>query len=406
MKRRILALILSMVVLMAAIPIPAFSTENFGEQSPAAEQQSSEWVQQPPASDQGQDGATSVTPPEGSNAGETEGSTAEPTAVPTAEPTAVPPENTDDGEQTQEPEVTSTPDPDAAETSAPEETEAPAGEETSPDENGAPKAPADAEAPEATPAPELLMVALSTGARSGFAGEAIDVQLDIIGGMGEITVAYSVLADGVLVNENKPKSVADKDIYTFVPSAYGNYMVRAAVTDATGQVAGATVTIQVAEHDRDSIAKWTSIAASSKLTADWRENIVTIAKSQLGYAENARDFIISENGSYKFFSIYGELYGRSYEEWCAAFVSFCAEYAGSPSKYFPRETAVEQILKNMKDSGAYGGSDCEPQAGDVIFFKRTNGALHTGVVRGADDHKVYTIEGSVNGAVADRKSVV
>ena len=51
-----------------------------------------------------------------------------------------------------------------------------------------------------------------------------------------------------------------------------------------------------------------------------RENMLTIAESQLGYRETAENY-----------TKYGKWYGMDGQPWCAMFVSWCARMSGVPA---------------------------------------------------------------------------
>lgn len=91
--------------------------------------------------------------------------------------------------------------------------------------------------------------------------------------------------------------------------------------------------------------------------------------------------------------------------WCACFVSWaleqCSDYIeGTPPRYANVDTFCTELVtsQNWKDQN--------PAPGDLIFFDwSANGDYnpeHIGVVIGADESRVYTIEGNVNGRVVLR----
>lgn len=118
------------------------------------------------------------------------------------------------------------------------------------------------------------------------------------------------------------------------------------------------------------------------------EEIVTVAKAQLG-----------NEGGQKFWSWYG--FGKR-EEWCACFVSWCADQSGliaseSVPKFSYCPTGVEWFKGQgrWKDGGSY-----TPVAGTVIFFDWPKKGVwdgvsdHVGIVEKCEDGIVYTIEGN------------
>ena len=112
--------------------------------------------------------------------------------------------------------------------------------------------------------------------------------------------------------------------------------------------------------------------SSAVLTGDYAEDLIAVAGTQIGVAENRDNFRTDENGATQYYSRYGQWYGDTYGEWSAMFVSFCISKAGIPQQYLPREkdnSRWAETLRGMdlyREAGSYS-----PQAGDLIFFTRT-----------------------------------
>ncbi len=137
-------------------------------------------------------------------------------------------------------------------------------------------------------------------------------------------------------------------------------------------------------------------------TGSGRQNIVTIAQSQIGASE-------SNHGDDKYLKWYGGL--SMNEAWCAVFVSWCANKAGILGVSVPKFASCSyggipwfESRNKYHKSKAYGGT-YTPRAGDVIFF-RTIGSkyrsTHTGIVHSVSGANVYTIEGNTSNAVKKR----
>ena len=370
MKRRILALILSLMVLMMAMPVPALSSET-GEGEPPP-------VSEPTKAPDPTKAPETTTAPVPTDPPATDIPTQAPVETPNNEPTV---EVTE--EPTEAPSESATPDP-----------------EGTPDPEASPNA---SEEPEATPEP--LKASLSVNVRSAFVGDSVRVSLKVSGGADEISVTYQVFAKGSLQSESGALSVVDgASEYTFQPKSLGDYTIKAIVTDGADQRAEASAKLPVAEHDTTSFDTWVARARGVKLTGDWREDILAVAESQLGYAESTTDFIIREDGSRQGYSVAGARYGVPYEEWCAMFVAFCADFAKIPTSAFPQYSSVDDMADAMKQRGVYHSSDSdyEPKAGDIIFFINNGIPSHVGIVRYSEAGVVYTIEGNTAGAVGHR----
>ena len=118
--------------------------------------------------------------------------------------------------------------------------------------------------------------------------------------------------------------------------------------------------------------------------------IVAVARSQLG-----------NEGGLK----YCEWYGYPYRvEWCAVFVSWCAEQCGYlDAGVLPKELNVIPYVEWFRERGQWQYRDYEPSPGDLIFFDWTSDGLtdHVGIVEKVEDGFVYTIEGNANDRCAE-----
>ena len=115
--------------------------------------------------------------------------------------------------------------------------------------------------------------------------------------------------------------------------------------------------------------------------------IVQIALSQVGNV-----------GGQPYWSWYG--FGRRVE-WCACFVSWCADQCGYiESGVMPKYAGVGKGVQWFKDRGQWADGSIEPAPGMIIFFDWDNAggqdgnANHTGIVYKVEDGFVYTIEGN------------
>lgn len=114
-------------------------------------------------------------------------------------------------------------------------------------------------------------------------------------------------------------------------------------------------------------------------------DIVAVAISQIG-----------NDGGQPYWSWYG--FG-SRVEWCACFVSWCANECGYiDSGVVPKYCGCISGRAWFISSGLWktGGGSYIPIAGDIIFFDWQNDGVvdHTGIVESCDGATVYTIEGN------------
>ena len=329
-------------------------------------------------------------------------------------------------EETETPDVTETPvpeeteTPDVTETPAPEETETPDVTETpAPEATVTPEpsvTPDPSMTPEPTVTPEItatpkpvkeLSVTVSSSTDYAFAGEDdIKFSVKIRGGVGPYTIKirlYNLYKDSTVSRAETVQEDGGTYVFKVKPKDYGTHRVEAVVTDARGESEKDTVKVPVPVRERETIGKWRKSVKSAKLTGDWRDDIVEIARTQIGYKESARNYII-ENGEKSGYTRYGAWYGADYGKWCAMFVAFCAEYAGISGKDLPRDSNVRELYFEVKDAGALEHESYEPKKGDLIFFNWKHGKQydHVGIVESFDGKEVGTIEGNSSNRVRRR----
>ena len=124
-------------------------------------------------------------------------------------------------------------------------------------------------------------------------------------------------------------------------------------------------------------------------TGNQASDIVGIAATQVGYGEGGDGY-----------TKYGDWYGLPYSDWCAMFVSWCANQAGVSTDVFPSFALCSAGADWFISQGRfqYAGS-YTPQAGDLIFYSSYGDIYHVGLVTGSDGYNVYSIEGNYCEAV-------
>lgn len=160
---------------------------------------------------------------------------------------------------------------------------------------------------------------------------------------------------------------------------------------------------------------WETELARLDYTGIWAEDLLTVAKSQLGYRESARN-VVMQDGVLEGYSRYGAWSGEPYGDWNASFTAFCLNYAGVDT--MPVAEDASAWINKLTQAEAYvvAGS-ADPKAGDLVFFDydlRDAGeeALSTtpdriGILAGmtvstADTPaQIKVIEGDVDGAVRE-----
>ena len=121
--------------------------------------------------------------------------------------------------------------------------------------------------------------------------------------------------------------------------------------------------------DLESASDWEkTLPKEDKLTGNWAEDVLTIAKSQLGYKESSRNFAVV-NGERKGYNRYGVRFGAPYSDWCAMFIQFCMHYAGVDERLMPANPGVGTWIRNVSKMDNYFlPEEYTPQPGDIMFI--------------------------------------
>lgn len=116
---------------------------------------------------------------------------------------------------------------------------------------------------------------------------------------------------------------------------------------------------------------------------DYKPVIVAVAEDEVG-----------NEGGEKFWKWYGF---EERVEWCAIFVSWCAEQCGYlDADIMPKFSAVDDGAEWFKEKKQWASNDYIPKAGDVVFFDwESDGLLdHVGIVEECRNGIIHTIEGN------------
>ena len=164
-----------------------------------------------------------------------------------------------------------------------------------------------------------------------------------------------------------------------------------------------------ASADLETAEIWrTTVPAAEELTGIPAQDLVIVAKSQMGYHESTRNFAVTESEERKGYTRYGQWYGDPYGDWCAMYVSFCAYYAGIPETVLPYQSNCQSWLESLEALSLYRtAAEHTPVSGDIVFFGGLEtGATHVGIVEKCIDGEIITIEGNVSDCVESSRYVL
>ncbi len=125
------------------------------------------------------------------------------------------------------------------------------------------------------------------------------------------------------------------------------------------------------------------------------QQIVSVAMGQIG-----------NSGGQKFWSWYGF---DSHVEWCACFVSWCADQSGLiESGKVPKFSLCSSGVTWFQGKNKWQSGGTTPSAGMIIFFDwdHDGNSDHVGIVEKCEGGRVYTIEGNSSDQVRQRNYAV
>ena len=114
-------------------------------------------------------------------------------------------------------------------------------------------------------------------------------------------------------------------------------------------------------------------AAEAVITGEWDKNLLSVAKTQLGYEQSEKNFEIdpADGVTLRYYSRYGQSYGNPYGEWDVMFLSYCLKYAGIPQSAIPQEASVLSLRSAMSGMNwllEEDGSAAQP--GDIVIYNK------------------------------------
>lgn len=123
----------------------------------------------------------------------------------------------------------------------------------------------------------------------------------------------------------------------------------------------------------------------ARTDADWAQDMVLVAQSQLGYTESKADVDEDGNG----YTMYADQYYKDkpmvYADWDCTFVAYCLYHAGVPQDIIPQYASISALRGALaRMNSAYYGDD--PQdfggilPGDIVMYKNSDAHETIGVV--------------------------
>ena len=125
--------------------------------------------------------------------------------------------------------------------------------------------------------------------------------------------------------------------------------------------------------DVETPEEWQAANDEAVMTGNWDEDLLSVAKTQLGYEQSEKNFEIdpADGVTLRYYSRYGQSYGNPYGEWDVMFLSYCLKYAGIPQSAIPQEASVLALRSSMSGMNwllEKDGSAAQP--GDIVIYNK------------------------------------
>lgn len=154
--------------------------------------------------------------------------------------------------------------------------------------------------------------------------------------------------------------------------------------------------------DLETAVQWEALLADLPAAVTRGQRLIEVAKSQIGYTESEKNFVVGDDGVRRGYTRYGEWYGNPHGDWSAMFIAFCLEY--SDNSNLPIRGGAETMRIAWEEAGIYKAKGTwVPRAGDLIFLdKDGNGnADAVAVITALSNGQISVIEGDLDGQVAE-----
>lgn len=126
--------------------------------------------------------------------------------------------------------------------------------------------------------------------------------------------------------------------------------------------------------DVETPEEWQAANAEAVMTGNWDKDLLSVAKTQLGYEQSEKNFEIdpADGVTLRYYSRYGQSYGNPYGEWDVMFLSYCLKYAGIPQSAIPQEASVLALRSSMSDMDWLldGEDGSAANVGDIVIYNK------------------------------------
>ena len=121
-------------------------------------------------------------------------------------------------------------------------------------------------------------------------------------------------------------------------------------------------------------AEWQASNADAVITGEWSKDLLSVAKTQLGYEQSEKNFEIdpADGVTLRYYTRYGASYNNPYGVWDVMFLTYCLKYAGIPDSAIPQEASVLALRSKMAgmDWLLDGEDGSAADVGDIVIYNK------------------------------------
>ncbi|MBO4915512.1 MAG: InlB B-repeat-containing protein, partial [Oscillospiraceae bacterium] len=164
-------------------------------------------------------------------------------------------------------------------------------------------------------------------------------------------------------------------------------------------------------------SKYFDALCAVRLTGNYRDDVIAIARSQIGYHEgdNEADYGGGNTSGSKDYTEYGRYLTSVGNAWCSEFATWCVRMAGVPTSLLANSRGADpDTFKGTTETQVYkwtdtsfGGGSYTPQQGDLILWsdKSHTSIFISGAVNG-DKVTLHVVHGNYGSAVSENDYTV
>lgn len=195
-------------------------------------------------------------------------------------------------------------------------------------------------------------------------------------------------------NEDKPNYLCGSSAHVHDDTCYDADTALICSIPVHSHVAACLVDDLDLNADVENQAMWESSMNTAHITGNGPTDVLSIAISQLGYCESARNVVLDAEGILQGYTRYGQWYGDPYGSWNGMFAAFCLSHG--TDEVFPVGSDPQQWIQTLTEADLFRSPNAyNPLPGDLVFMDTGR----VGILQGSDDDEISIIEGDSTGKV-------